>query len=40
MANLKGMDAQALLSLRDQVDKRLVELRTELQKQLALVTVL
>lgn len=38
MASLKGMDAQALLSLRDQVDKRLVELRTELQKQLALVT--
>ena len=35
MANLKGMNAEALMSLRDQVDKRLVELRTELQKQLA-----
>jgi predicted component of type VI protein secretion system len=33
--NLTGMSVEALLSLRDQVDKRLVELRTELQKQLA-----
>jgi DNA-binding protein H-NS len=38
MANLKGMDAQALLNLRKQIDKRLAELRTELEKQLALVT--
>jgi DNA-binding protein H-NS len=35
MANLKGMNVEALMSLRDQVDKRLLELRTELQKQLA-----
>jgi DNA-binding protein H-NS len=35
MANLKGMNVQALMSLRKQVDKRLLELRTELQKQLA-----
>jgi DNA-binding protein H-NS len=38
MASLKGMDAQALLNLQKQVDKRLVELRTELQKQLAAIT--
>jgi DNA-binding protein H-NS len=35
MPNLKGMNVQALLSLRDQVDKRLLELRSELEKQLA-----
>ena len=35
MANLKGMNVEALMSLRDQVDKRLVELRSELEKQLA-----
>src|SRR6266496_2004105 len=33
--NLKGMNVQALMSLRDQVDKRLLELQAELQKQLA-----
>jgi DNA-binding protein H-NS len=33
--SLKGMNVEALLSLRDQVDKRLVELRSELEKQLA-----
>ena len=33
--NLSGMNVAALLSLRDQVDKRLVELRSELEKQLA-----
>ena len=35
MPNLKGMNVEALLSLRDQVDKRLVECRSELEKQLA-----
>jgi DNA-binding protein H-NS len=35
MPSLKGMNVAALLSLRDQVDKRLVELRSELEKQLA-----
>jgi DNA-binding protein H-NS len=35
MPSLKGMNVEALLSLRDQVDKRLVELRSELEKQLA-----
>ncbi len=34
MANLKGMNVEALLSLRDQVDKRLLECRAELEKQL------
>ena len=34
MANLKGMNVEALMSLRDQVDKRLLGLRAELQKQL------
>jgi DNA-binding protein H-NS len=34
MANLKGMNVQALMNLRKQVDKRLAELRTELEKQL------
>ena len=33
--NLSGMNVEALMSLRDQVDKRLVELRSELEKQLA-----
>jgi DNA-binding protein H-NS len=33
--SLSGMNVAALLSLRDQVDKRLVELRSELEKQLA-----
>ena len=33
--NLKGMNVGDLLSLRDQVDKRLLELRAELEKQLA-----
>jgi DNA-binding protein H-NS len=35
MPNLKGMNVEALMSLRDQVNKRLVELRAELEKQLA-----
>jgi len=35
MPNLKGMNVEALLSLRDQVDKRLQDLRPELEKQLA-----
>ena len=35
MVNLKGMNVEALMSLRDQVDKRLQELRSELEKQLA-----
>jgi DNA-binding protein H-NS len=35
MPNLKGMNVEALFSLRDQVDKRLHELRSELEKQLA-----
>src|SRR4029434_3575183 len=34
MASLKGMNVQALMSLRTQIDKRLAELRTELEKQL------
>ena len=33
--SLSGMNVEALLSLRDQVDKRLQELRSELEKQLA-----
>jgi len=33
--NLSGMTVEALMSLRKQVDGRLVELRTELEKQLA-----
>jgi DNA-binding protein H-NS len=33
--NLLGMNVEALMSLRKQVDERLVELRTELEKQLA-----
>jgi DNA-binding protein H-NS len=35
MASLKGMNVEALMSLRDQVDKRLLECRGELEKQLA-----
>src|SRR6266480_7990496 len=35
MASLKGMNVQALMSLRTQIDKRLLELRAELEKQLA-----
>jgi DNA-binding protein H-NS len=38
MANLKGMNVQALLSLRTQIDERLVEFRAELEKQLAAIT--
>src|SRR5258707_14806064 len=38
MANLKGMNAQALISLRKQVDKRLLELQAELEKDLAAIT--
>src|SRR6266566_496847 len=34
MANLKGMNVEALLSLRDQIGKRLLERRRELEKQL------
>ena len=34
MVNLKEMNVQALMSLRDQVDKRLLECRAELEKQL------
>jgi DNA-binding protein H-NS len=32
--NLSGMNVEALLSLRTQIDKRLLELRAELEKQL------
>jgi DNA-binding protein H-NS len=35
MQSLKGMNVEALIDLRNQVDKRLVELRAELEKQLA-----
>ena len=35
MVSLKGMNVGDLLSLRDQVDNRLLELRAELEKQLA-----
>jgi DNA-binding protein H-NS len=35
MPSLKGMNVQALLSLRTQIDERLAELRKELTKQLA-----
>ncbi len=38
MASLKGMNAEALLSLRNQIDRRLAELRTELEKDLAAIT--
>jgi DNA-binding protein H-NS len=33
--SLKGMNVEALMSLRDQVNNRLVELRAEIEKQLA-----
>jgi DNA-binding protein H-NS len=33
--NLSGMNVEALMSLRRQIDERLVELRAELEKQLA-----
>ena len=35
MPNLKGMNVEALMSLRDQVNKRLLESRAEIEKQLA-----
>ena len=35
MPNLKGMNVVALMSLRDQVEKRLLECRAEIEKQLA-----
>jgi DNA-binding protein H-NS len=35
MPNLKGMNVEALMSLRDQIDERLLELRAELEEQLA-----
>jgi DNA-binding protein H-NS len=35
MLNLKGMNVEALMSLRDQVEDRLVELRAEIEKELA-----
>src|SRR5260370_17437673 len=38
MVRFKGMDVGAFLRLRDQVDERLVELRAELEKQLAAFT--
>ncbi len=38
MANLKGMNVEALMSLRDQVGKRLLECRAELEKQLVAIT--
>ena len=33
--NLSGMNVEALVSLRDQVEKRLLECRAEIEKQLA-----
>jgi DNA-binding protein H-NS len=36
--NLTGMNVEALISLRKQVDERLAELRTELEKQLEALT--
>jgi DNA-binding protein H-NS len=38
MPNLNGMNVEALMSLRDQVDKQLLECRGELEKQLAAIT--
>jgi DNA-binding protein H-NS len=38
MVSLKGLDAQGLLKLRNEIDQRLLELTTELQKQLAAIT--
>jgi DNA-binding protein H-NS len=34
MANLKRMNVQALMNLRTQIDRRLAELRAELEKQM------
>jgi hypothetical protein len=34
MVSLKRMNVQALMNLRKQIDKRLAELRAELEKQL------
>jgi DNA-binding protein H-NS len=34
MASLKGMNVEALMNLRNQIDKRLLEYRAELEKQL------
>src|SRR5262245_55721240 len=38
MPNLKGMNVEALMNLRKQVDKRLLEVGAELEKQLAAIT--
>jgi DNA-binding protein H-NS len=38
MASLKAMNVEALLSLTTQIDRRLVELRAELEKDLAAIT--
>jgi DNA-binding protein H-NS len=38
MPSLKGMNVDALMSLRNQIDKRLLEYRAELEKQLAALT--
>jgi DNA-binding protein H-NS len=38
MPSLKGMNVEALMSLRKQVDERLAELRKELEKDLAALT--
>jgi len=38
MVSLKGMDAQSLLKLRNEIDKRLLELKAELEKQLTAIT--
>jgi DNA-binding protein H-NS len=38
MPSLRGMNVEALMNLRNQVDKRLLELRAELEKQLAAIT--
>jgi DNA-binding protein H-NS len=35
MANLKGMNVEALMGVRNQVHKRLLECRAEIEKQLA-----
>ena len=34
MVSLKGMNVEALMNLRNQIDKRLLEYRAELEKQL------
>ena len=38
MPSLKGMNVEALMNLRNQVDKRLLEFRAELENQLAALT--